>query len=56
MATPGKSAPEALVGQLVERVKDRSATRVEESTGTSEPMTFGLSRNLGEAPSYPQGV
>jgi hypothetical protein len=56
MATPGKSAPEALVGQLVERPKAGGAASVEQSTGGPKQVSFGLPTSRAEAPSYPQGV
>jgi len=47
--TAGASAPEVLVGQVIERLKARGAASVEENAGRSEQVTFGLPKNLLEA-------
>ena len=47
--TAGASAPEVLVGQVVERLKAWGAESVEENAGRPERVTFGLPKNLVEA-------
>ncbi|MBP1619938.1 MAG: lytB [Acidobacteria bacterium] len=47
--TAGASAPEVLVGQVVERLQAWGAERVEENRGKPEQVTFGLPKNLVEA-------
>jgi 4-hydroxy-3-methylbut-2-enyl diphosphate reductase len=47
--TAGASAPEVLVGQVVERLQAWGATTVEENVGKPEQVTFGLPKNLVEA-------
>ena len=47
--TAGASAPEVLVGQVVERLKAWGAESVEENEGRPERVTFGLPKNLVEA-------
>ena len=47
--TAGASAPEVLVGQVIERLKAWGAESVEENAGRPERVTFGLPKNLAEA-------
>ena len=47
--TAGASAPEVLVGQVVERLRKWGADSVEENRGKPEQVTFGLPKNLVEA-------
>ncbi len=47
--TAGASAPEVLVGQVVERLQAWGATTIEENVGRPEQVTFGLPKNLVEA-------
>jgi 4-hydroxy-3-methylbut-2-enyl diphosphate reductase len=47
--TAGASAPEVLVGQVVERLEAWGAEGVEENVGKPEQVTFGLPKNLVEA-------
>jgi 4-hydroxy-3-methylbut-2-enyl diphosphate reductase len=47
--TAGASAPEVLVGQVIERLKRWGAEIVEENAGKPEQVTFGLPKNLVEA-------
>jgi 4-hydroxy-3-methylbut-2-enyl diphosphate reductase len=47
--TAGASAPEVLVGQVVERLEAWGAESVEENVGKPEQVTFGLPKNLVEA-------
>ena len=44
--TAGASAPEVLVQQVIDRLKDGGATSVEEQTGREETITFALPREL----------
>jgi 4-hydroxy-3-methylbut-2-enyl diphosphate reductase len=44
--TAGASAPEVLVAQVVERLRDLGATRVRELEGISETITFPLPKGL----------
>ena len=48
--TAGASAPEVLVNELVERLQALGATRVVESEGISERVTFQLPRALTGSP------
>jgi len=50
------SAPKVPVGPLIERLKSRHAASIEENAGRPNQVTFGLPRDLGEAPIYPQRV
>lgn len=52
----GASAPKVPVGPPIERLKTRHAASVEENAGRPKQVTFGLPKNLAEAPSYPQRV
>ncbi len=54
--TAGASAPEVLVGQVIERLKAWGATRVEENTGKPEQVTFGLPKDLIAALGDSQGA
>jgi len=47
--TAGASAPEVLVGQVIERLRAWGAQSVEENVGKPEQVTFGLPKNLVEA-------
>jgi 4-hydroxy-3-methylbut-2-enyl diphosphate reductase len=47
--TAGASAPEVLVGKVVERLEAWGAQSVEENVGKPEQVTFGLPKNLIEA-------
>ena len=47
--TAGASAPEVLVGQVVQRLRAWGADAVEENRGKPEQVTFGLPKNLVEA-------
>jgi len=47
--TAGASAPEVLVGQVIERLRAWGAQSVEENVGKPEQVTFGLPKNLIEA-------
>jgi 4-hydroxy-3-methylbut-2-enyl diphosphate reductase len=44
--TAGASAPEVLVQQVIDRLKDGGAASVEEQTGREETITFALPREL----------
>jgi 4-hydroxy-3-methylbut-2-enyl diphosphate reductase len=47
--TAGASAPEVLVGQVIERLRAWGAQSIEENVGKPEQVTFGLPKNLIEA-------
>ena len=47
--TAGASAPEVLVGEVVERIKAFGATGVEELPGMAEKVVFPLPKSLAEA-------
>ena len=47
--TAGASAPEVLVGKVIERLEAWGAQSVEENVGKPEQVTFGLPKNLIEA-------
>ena len=47
--TAGASAPEVLVGKVIERLRAWGAESVEENLGKPEQVTFGLPKNLLEA-------
>jgi 4-hydroxy-3-methylbut-2-enyl diphosphate reductase len=47
--TAGASAPEVLVGKVVERLEAWGAQSIEENVGKPEQVTFGLPKNLIEA-------
>jgi 4-hydroxy-3-methylbut-2-enyl diphosphate reductase len=47
--TAGASAPEVLVGKVVERLEAWGAQSIEENVGKPEQVTFGLPKNLVEA-------
>jgi 4-hydroxy-3-methylbut-2-enyl diphosphate reductase len=44
--TAGASAPEVLVQQVIERLRERGATAVDEQTGRLEDITFALPKEL----------
>ena len=44
--TAGASAPEALVAEVVEKLRTWGAERVQESRGNRETVTFSLPRAL----------
>jgi 4-hydroxy-3-methylbut-2-enyl diphosphate reductase len=46
--TAGASAPEVLVGKVVEKLRNLGATSVEELSGTAEKVVFPLPRPLAE--------
>jgi len=48
--TAGASAPEVLVRQVIEKLKNLGAERVEEMQGTPEKVVFPLPRGLTSSP------